>query len=471
MAAVIAPQHPQIWHHQPEHTLHIRDMDMTGLPIYDASHNMMTGQSTSRGYPTASSHINMQMPLFSAHGLTTTMPYQPGAFAFDTLPANPYNMQQAFPISYTPEISPTVSYGGSSDIQRLPTVPEARNGFAMGSTPPVKCESSSPVQSSPIFRSTSYSGSIKQEGNEAGCGGNVAYFSTHVDTLMKAIQAKQQSVPKTDPVEDPKPEDISPPQRSKKRYYCRELGCDKTFTQKTHLDIHARAHTGDKPFLCDIPHCGKRFSQMGNLKTHRRRHTGERPYTCELCGKTFAQAGNVKAHMNTHKHTKPFECRLEENGQRCGKEFTQLGNLKSHQNKFHAHTIRYLTQKFASINAGDSISEHDKNLWEYFSELYKNSNKGIKGRGKDRKISSVSSSTTSSSASYTTVGAPSTTHNYVASFQHSGSDRSSRSSSMTSEAATRVGQTYDFNAPMQPQGYASHDYNDMVFPERKLYTS
>ena len=32
------------------------------------------------------------------------------------------------------------------------------------------------------------------------------------------------------------------------------------------------------------------------------------------------------------------------------------------------------------------MTESDKELWEYFSTLYKNSNKGIKGRGKDRRI-------------------------------------------------------------------------------------
>jgi hypothetical protein len=32
----------------------------------------------------------------------------------------------------------------------------------------------------------------------------------------------------------------------------------------------------------------------------------------------------------------------------------------------------------------------DKELWEYFANLYKNSNKGIKGRGKDRKVGSNS---------------------------------------------------------------------------------
>lgn len=59
---------------------------------------------------------------------------------------------------------------------------------------------------------------------------------------------------------------------------------------------------------------------------------------------------------------------------------------QSHQNKFHAKTIRDLTSKFASIRDGDFVASADKELWEYFANLYKNSNKGIKGRGKDRKV-------------------------------------------------------------------------------------
>ena len=37
------------------------------------------------------------------------------------------------------------------------------------------------------------------------------------------------------------------------------------------------------------------------------------------------------------------------------------------------------------------MSAADKELWQYFATLYKNSNKGIKGRGKDRKISGKNS--------------------------------------------------------------------------------
>jgi len=48
-----------------------------------------------------------------------------------------------------------------------------------------------------------------------------------------------------------------------------------------------------------------------------------------------------------------------------------------------------LTAKFASLKDYDSVCKADRELWEYFASLYKNSNKGIKGRGKDRRVGSV----------------------------------------------------------------------------------
>jgi len=42
------------------------------------------------------------------------------------------------------------------------------------------------------------------------------------------------------------------------------------------------------------------------------------------------------------------------------------------------------------MREGDAVSAADKDLWDYFTSLYKHSNQGIKGRGKDRRIFSVS---------------------------------------------------------------------------------
>jgi hypothetical protein len=146
--------------------------------------------------------------------------------------------------------------------------------------------------------------------------------------------------------------------------------------------------------------------------------------------------------------------------------------FQSHQNKFHANTLRYLTSKFASIRAGEYVSERDKELWEYFASLYKNSNKGIKGRGKDRRISAAPNSANSSSSSYNSATVTSLHRDYNGSYQHSGSDRSSRSTSLISDTTHTADNGYDFNTPMQPTVFQSqsHGYDDMVFPERKLYS-
>lgn len=64
----------------------------------------------------------------------------------------------------------------------------------------------------------------------------------------------------------------------------------------------------------------------------------------------------------------------------------KLTMTKSHQNKFHAIVLRDLTRRFASLRQGNVVSLEDKELWDYFSTLYRHSNKGIKGRGKDRRI-------------------------------------------------------------------------------------
>ncbi|OBT49620.1 hypothetical protein VE04_09875, partial [Pseudogymnoascus sp. 24MN13] len=86
----------------------------------------------------------------------------------------------------------------------------------------------------------------------------------------------------------------------KKRYECHIGECRKAFFQKTHLEIHIRAHTGAKPYTCTYPTCTHAFSQLGNLKTHLRRHTGERPFACPTCGKSSAQRGIVRAHAAVH---------------------------------------------------------------------------------------------------------------------------------------------------------------------------
>ncbi|KAI6251451.1 Asparagine-rich zinc finger protein AZF1 [Erysiphe necator] len=342
----------------------------------------------------------------------------PFAFNHYQLPNN-NNVVSQFTNSYL-QSRPTLSYSithDSSLVRGMPFCRPQRQGFIIETQQNqnqgqnIKNESAwhpSPELSitTPVSQRSSCSPVTKKAASEAS-------FGTEVDTLMKAIQSKPSNqsqaathVPKRESVVGLVPlscqaaencnyeilrysrltqtglQDEAGRSKSKKRYQCTIEGCTKSFFQKTHLDIHERAHTGVKPYSCKQPGCNRTFSQLGNLKTHERRHTGERPYQCETCGKRFAQRGNVRAHRIVHDQAKPYVCILDD----CGKQFTQLGNLKSHQNKFHISTLRTLTERWASVQDGDSVPAADKELWEYFAKLYKNSNKGIKGRGKDRKV-------------------------------------------------------------------------------------
>ncbi|KAK3715416.1 DNA-binding transcription factor [Vermiconidia calcicola] len=311
-------------------------------------------------------------------------PHAPAPNAHVNLAAvqtQPSGMENAFTNSYMANSYQGSSFGSLSwpvalPDQALPTGAESSDSnSSTASEPYIKSEKmfyDAAVHSYPEWVTSPVDSSDESK---------PAVFSTEIDTLMRTIQSKVEPG-EQEVVEIEKPSDMSPPSRSKKRYTCSIADCNKAFYQKTHLEIHTRAHTGIKPFVCKEPTCGQRFSQLGNLKTHERRHTGERPYHCDVCGKTFAQHGNVRAHKIVHTAAKPFTCRLDD----CNKQFTQLGNLKSHQNKFHVETIRNLKSRFENLKEGDVVERWEKELWEYFGGLYKNCNKGIKGRGKDRRI-------------------------------------------------------------------------------------
>ena len=75
--------------------------------------------------------------------------------------------------------------------------------------------------------------------------------------------------------------------------------CSKVFARRASLRVHARLHTGVRPYSC--ADCERSFSDYSVYVRHRRTHTHERPYACPQCGYRFTQSGNLLRHRrNQH---------------------------------------------------------------------------------------------------------------------------------------------------------------------------
>jgi hypothetical protein len=155
----------------------------TVMPSFGALSRTTSGPQSTNTYQTT--RMDASMPMFPSAPTGTTVPYQSGIYAFDNMAVNPYNIQQTYGVSYQPQ---TTTYTAPGITAGLPHVREARNTLSVthNASPIVKPENESPVQQTQVF-STLETG---EQQHATGDSENNINFSTDVDVLMKAIQAK-----------------------------------------------------------------------------------------------------------------------------------------------------------------------------------------------------------------------------------------------------------------------------------------
>ena len=56
--------------------------------------------------------------------------------------------------------------------------------------------------------------------------------------------------------------------------------------------------------ICGYDDCKREFTKAWNFLDHARMHTGEKPYACDICDAKFTQKGNLTKHMKKHSKSK-----------------------------------------------------------------------------------------------------------------------------------------------------------------------
>lgn len=170
---------------------------------------------------------------------------------------------------------------------------------------------------------------------------------------------------------------------AKKRYQCGN--CDESFYQKSHLEIHRRAHSSEKPFVCKT--CGMSFSKRPNLKSHEIQHNTSSPErfspssfisfsASRDVSKEETPAFDVKGKKadNRPESMRPHTCDISGCRRATpGKGFSEMSGLQRHKEFVHRIGVERDSFQCASMNCRNrgKIWPRLDNFKQHISRMHK----------------------------------------------------------------------------------------------------